>query len=98
MEIKYGKEAEETINKIGAIHITAGEKGAAIEGNAKDIIKAFIYICESMAIVKIPEEMLIEIVKETQKKIKDKQKVCPRCENIEIGAQDNFCKICGYKF
>lgn len=98
MEIRYGKEAKEKINRIGTIHITAGENGAAIDGNTEDIIKAFIHVCESMAIIKVPEKMLIEIVKATQNRMKDKPKVCPRCENVEIGSQDNFCKICGYKF
>lgn len=98
MEIKHGEEAKNLRYKMGTVHITAGNKGAAIEGNTEDIIKSFINVCESMAIVNVPEELLIDIVKETQKKMKNKPKVCPRCENIEIGPQDNFCKICGYKF
>lgn len=98
MEIKQGKEAKNSIHRIGTIHITAGDNGAAIDGNTEDIIKSFIHVCESMAIINVPEEMLIDIVKATQKKMKDKPKVCPRCENEEIGSQDNFCKICGYKF
>ncbi len=98
MEIKHGEEAKNSKYKMGTIHITAGKNGAAIEGNTADIVKSFIHVCESMAIVNVPEEMLIDIVKETQKRMANKPKVCPRCENVEIGPQDNFCKICGYKF
>lgn len=98
MEIKFGKEVKDITQRIGTVHIAAGERGAAVEGNTNDIIKAFAFICESMAIVNLPEAMLLDIVKETQKRMKNKTKVCPRCENIEIGPQDNFCKICGYKF
>ena len=98
MEIKQGNEAKASAYRIGKAHITAGDNGAIIDGNTEEVIKSFIHVCESMAIINVPEEMLIDIVKATQKKMKDKPKVCPRCENIEIGAQDNFCKICGYKF
>lgn len=98
MEIKFGKEAREMTPRIGTIHIASGEKGAAVEGSTEEIIKSFIYICESMALVNVPEQMLIDIVKKSQTRMKNKPKVCPRCENVEIGSQDNFCKICGYQF
>ncbi len=98
MEIKQGDEAKALLHRIGAIHITAGDNGTELKGNTEEIIKSFIHVCESMAIINVPEEMLIDIVKAAQKKMKDKPKVCPRCENVEIGTHDNFCKICGYKF
>lgn len=98
MEIKQGNEAKAVHYRIGKVHITAGDNGAAIDGNTEEVIKSFIHVCETMAIINVPEEMLIDIVKATQEKMKDKPKVCPRCENVEIGKQDNFCKICGYKF
>lgn len=69
MEIKHGEEAKNSKYKMGTIHITAGKNGAVIEGNTADIVKSFIHVCESMAIVKVPEEMLIDIVKATQKRM-----------------------------
>lgn len=98
MEIKQGNEAKGLHYKIGNVHITSGDKWAAIDGNTEEVIKSFIHVCEIMAIINVPEEMLIDIVKATQEKMKDKPKVCPRCENVEIGRHDKFCKICGYKF
>lgn len=99
MEIKYGNDAKASVQRIGNVHIASGEKGAAIDGDNEQIIKSFMFICESMAIIDVPEQMLHDILTEMYKKMKNKPKVqvCPRCENIEIGQNDNFCKICGYK-
>ncbi len=98
MEVKFNDEIEENLKRVGKIHIAAGKNGATVSGTREEIVKAFIGVCESMAIANVPENILIDIVKCSRKVIKSKlRKVCPRCENIEIGLQDKFCKICGYK-
>lgn len=94
MEIRFSNNMEEAKKHIGKIYIESGEKGASMNGNVAQILKAFFNICEAMAVIKIPEKLMISIIQDTRKL----QRECPVCHNEEIGAYDNFCKICGYKF